>query len=257
MDRIQQQQQQQNGCRKAEDILHVLRDRVAQLPGTRDRNGRPVIVFPARENSTPINSDHIRNILMWIWDIISVFVLQEHFPAEVHAVLIIKPDKFWEKHKTSVSTGKYKFDVQMISVDGLTRYIDPSQLTRDLGGSLFYDHDEWLETRMVKFHSENCFESFREEMKNGEMPVDVATAERATTAHIAMKKKIVGAPIEYIQNEVERIRQRISGSSGATPDDGYSSSSGMPIANPDLAAALPNLSSLISSLRNSKYFFAK
>ncbi|VDN43285.1 unnamed protein product [Gongylonema pulchrum] len=174
MERIQQQQQQ-NGCRKAEDILHVLRDRVAQLPGTRDRNGRPVIVFPARENSTPINSDHIRNILMYLHD--------EHFPAEVHAVLIIKPDKFWEKHKTSVSTGKYKFDVQMISVDGLTRYIDPSQLTRDLGGS---------------------FESFREEMKNGEMPVDVATAERATTAHIAMKKKIVGAPIEYIQNEVER-----------------------------------------------------
>lgn len=76
---------------------------------------------------------------------------QEHFPAVVHVVLIIKPDNFWEKHKTSVSSGKYKFEVQMISVDGLMRYIEPAQLTRDLGGTLFYDHDEWLETRLVSF----------------------------------------------------------------------------------------------------------
>ncbi|MFH4983205.1 hypothetical protein AB6A40_009914 [Gnathostoma spinigerum] len=53
-------------CRKAEDILHVLRDRVAQLPGSRDRNGRPVIVFPARESSAAINPDHLRNILLYL-----------------------------------------------------------------------------------------------------------------------------------------------------------------------------------------------
>lgn len=55
-----------DGCRKAEDILHVLRDRVAQLPGTRDRKGRPVIVFPARESSSSMNPDHIRNILLYL-----------------------------------------------------------------------------------------------------------------------------------------------------------------------------------------------
>lgn len=49
------------------------------------------------------------------------------------------------------------------------------------------------------------FENFREEMKNGEMPIDVATAERATTAHIALKKKILGAPIDYIETEVEKV----------------------------------------------------
>lgn len=55
-----------DGCPKAEDILHVLRDRVALLPGTRDRNGRAVIIFPARENTAPINSDYIRNILIYL-----------------------------------------------------------------------------------------------------------------------------------------------------------------------------------------------
>lgn len=77
-------------------------------------------------------------------------------------VFIIKPDNFWEKHKTSVATGKYKFDIQMISVDNLIKYIDINQilkyffkifflkfLFREFGGSLFYDHDEWLEIRVV------------------------------------------------------------------------------------------------------------
>lgn len=49
------------------------------------------------------------------------------------------------------------------------------------------------------------FENFREEIKNGEMPFDVATAERATAAHVSLKKKIFGAPIERIQQDVERV----------------------------------------------------
>uniref|UniRef100_A0A9J2P1L7 DH domain-containing protein n=1 Tax=Ascaris lumbricoides TaxID=6252 RepID=A0A9J2P1L7_ASCLU len=252
------------GCRKAEDILHVLRDRVAQLPGTRDRKGRPVIVFPARESSSPINPDHIRNILLYLhavtadefkehgfvividmrkgttWNNVKPILkcIQEHFPAVVHVVLIIKPDNFWEKHKTSVSSGKYKFEVQMISVDGLMRYIEPAQLTRDLGGTLFYDHDD--------------FETYRDEMKNGELPVDVVTAERSTTAHVALKKKLLAAPIEMLQAEAQRIHQRIAGSGGVTPDDGYNSSSGAASTNPDLAAALPHLAALVESLRSSK-----
>ncbi|VDO25930.1 unnamed protein product, partial [Onchocerca flexuosa] len=274
-----------DGCPKAEDILHVLRDRVALLPGTRDRNGRAVIMFPARENTAPINPDYIRNILIYLhavtadnykdrgftiiidmrkgttWNNVKPILkcIQEHFPAEVHAVLIIKPDKFWEKHKTSVSSGKYKFDIQMISVEGLMRYVDSSQLTRDLGGSLFYDHDEWLEMRMElerliwqTIDVMHNFENFREEIKNGEMPIDVTTAEHATAAHVVLKKKILGAPIERIQHDVERVQQRILGSTDGTANDSCYSSNGMLVTNPDLAAALPHLASLINSLRTSK-----
>ncbi|VDO10930.1 unnamed protein product [Brugia timori] len=67
-----------DGCPKAEDILHVLRDRVALLPGARDRNGRAVIIFPARENTTPINPDHIRNILIYL-HAVTALVLAEIF----------------------------------------------------------------------------------------------------------------------------------------------------------------------------------
>lgn len=36
----------------------------------------------------------------------------------------------------------------LVSVEGLSRLIDPSQLTSDLGGSLEYDHVEWTELRL-------------------------------------------------------------------------------------------------------------
>lgn len=35
-----------------------------------------------------------------------------------------------------------------MSVEGLSRLVDPSQLTSDLGGSLEYDHVEWTELRL-------------------------------------------------------------------------------------------------------------
>lgn len=36
----------------------------------------------------------------------------------------------------------------LVSVEGLSKLVDPSQLTDDLEGSLEYDHDEWVELRV-------------------------------------------------------------------------------------------------------------
>lgn len=41
----------------------------------------------------------------------------------------------------------------MISVETLSKYIDPSQLTSDLDGTLAYDHNLWIEVRLVSI----CF----------------------------------------------------------------------------------------------------
>lgn len=39
--------------------------------------------------------------------------------------------------------------VILVSANKLTRYIEPSQLTDDFGGSLDYDHSDWLNKRLV------------------------------------------------------------------------------------------------------------
>lgn len=53
-----------------------------------------------------------------------------------------------------------------------------------------------------------------------------------------------------------QIHQRISGCSTDT-QNGVSASNGVPFINPDLVAAVPHLSSLVDSLRNSKYVNSK
>lgn len=35
----------------------------------------------------------------------------------------------------------------MVSLEGLTKVVDPSQLTADFDGSLDYNHEEWIEVR--------------------------------------------------------------------------------------------------------------
>ena len=35
----------------------------------------------------------------------------------------------------------------MVSLEGLSKVVDPSQLTADFDGSLDYNHEEWIEVR--------------------------------------------------------------------------------------------------------------
>lgn len=49
----------------------------------------------------------------------------------------------------------------MVSLEGLTKVVDPSQLTADFDGSLDYNHEEWIEVsrqreRSDPLHSRAC-----------------------------------------------------------------------------------------------------
>ena len=55
--------------RRGEDILHVLNERVALLPGSRDRSNCPVIFVPARDVNAQISPDNLRNLFLYLHDI--------------------------------------------------------------------------------------------------------------------------------------------------------------------------------------------
>jgi len=40
----------------------------------------------------------------------------------VHIVYMIKPEKFWEKHKTNMGSSKYTFEVSDWSLQTITPY---------------------------------------------------------------------------------------------------------------------------------------
>ena len=42
-----------------------------------------------------------------------LWCFQECFPQHIHTAFLIKPEKFWEKQKTSLGSAKYKFEVSI------------------------------------------------------------------------------------------------------------------------------------------------
>lgn len=67
---------------------------------------------------------------------------------------VIRPAGFFQKAISEVSSklskDEFRFKVIICAqIDELHVFIHPSQLTMDLGGSLFYSHHEWIQQRIV------------------------------------------------------------------------------------------------------------
>lgn len=48
-----------------------------------------------------------------------------------------------------------RLQTTMVSLEGLTKVVDPSQLTADFDGSLDYNHEEWIEVRRQRERSDS------------------------------------------------------------------------------------------------------
>uniref|UniRef100_A0A3B5AUK7 SEC14 and spectrin domain containing 1 n=1 Tax=Stegastes partitus TaxID=144197 RepID=A0A3B5AUK7_9TELE len=168
---------------EATTILPVLKKKLAFLSGGKDRRSGLILTIPLSSDQTsmeelsdtldyllsiPSEKCKARGFTVIVdgrksqWNIVKtvVLMLQNVIPAEVSLVCVVKPDEFWDKKVTHFCFWKEKdrlgFEVILVSANKLTRYIEPCQLTDDFGGSLDYDHSDWLNKRLV-------FEKFTKE----------------------------------------------------------------------------------------------
>ncbi|KAB5586590.1 hypothetical protein PHYPO_G00003450 [Pangasianodon hypophthalmus] len=254
---------------KAIEVLPILKERVAFLSGGRDRRGGPVLTFPARTNHDRIRQEDLRRLIAYLagipseevsrhgftvivdmrgskWDSIKPLlkILQESFPSCIHVALIIKPDNFWQKQRTNFGSSKFEFETIMVSLEGLSKVVDPSQLTADLDGSLDYDHDEWIEVRVA-------FEEFagnvaralarlkelQELVSRRDLPADLEVARCAMDEHSALKKRVARAPTEELEAEGQRLLQRVQ---AGTKTGG------------DVQGLTPKVSALLEELRTAR-----
>eukprot|EP00074_Homo_sapiens_P085597 XP_016860739.1 SEC14 domain and spectrin repeat-containing protein 1 isoform X2 [Homo sapiens] len=168
---------------EASVILPILKKKLAFLSGGKDRRSGLILTIPLCLEQT--NMDELSVTLDYLlsipsekckargftvivdgrksqWNVVKtvVVMLQNVVPAEVSLVCVVKPDEFWDKKVTHFCFWKEKdrlgFEVILVSANKLTRYIEPCQLTEDFGGSLTYDHMDWLNKRLV-------FEKFTKE----------------------------------------------------------------------------------------------
>uniref|UniRef100_A0A8B9LTK4 non-specific serine/threonine protein kinase n=1 Tax=Astyanax mexicanus TaxID=7994 RepID=A0A8B9LTK4_ASTMX len=262
---------------KACDVLPVLREKVAFVSGGRDKRGGPILTFPARSNHDRIKQEDLRKLVTYLstvpsedvckrgftviidmrgskWDLIKPLLktLQEAFPAEICVALIIKPDNFWQKQKTNFGSAKFTFETSMVSVEGLTKLVDPSQLTDDFEGSLEYNHEEWMELRVAleeflgsAVHLLSRLEDLQELLAKKEFPVDVEGSRRLIEEHTQLKKKVMKAPVEELDREGQRLLQCIRSSDGFSGRNCISGSA-------DFQSVVPKIASLLDKLHSTR-----
>uniref|UniRef100_A0A672T374 Kalirin-like n=1 Tax=Sinocyclocheilus grahami TaxID=75366 RepID=A0A672T374_SINGR len=255
---------------KAADVLTVLREKVAFVSGGRDKRGGPILTFPARSNHDRIKQEDLRKLVTYLstvpsedvskrgftvivdmrgskWDLIKPLLktLQESFPAEICVALIIKPDNFWQKQKTNFGSAKFTFEASMVSVEGLTKLVDPSQLTADLEGTLEYDHVEWTELRVSleeftggALHLLSRLEELQEVLSRQELATNAEEARKLLEEHARLRKTMTKAPVDELDHEGQRLLQKIR-------DGGDGRLSG----GADFQSLVPKISALLDKLQ--------
>uniref|UniRef100_A0A674DJ08 non-specific serine/threonine protein kinase n=1 Tax=Salmo trutta TaxID=8032 RepID=A0A674DJ08_SALTR len=260
------------------EVLPILKEKVAFLSGGRDRRGGPVLTFPSRSNHDRIRADDLRSLIAYLagipneeviqhgftvivdmrgskWDSIKSLlkILQESFPCCIHIALIIKPDNFWQKQRTNFGSSKFEFETTMVSLEGLSKVVDPSQLTSDFEGSLEYNHDEWIEVRVAfeEFtghagHMLSRLEEMQEVVARKDFPTDLDGARRMIEEHATLKKKVIKAPIEELDTEGQRLLQRIQSS------ESYRNSNASGVCNADTQGLVPRVATLLDKLHSTR-----
>ncbi|XP_068092702.1 triple functional domain protein isoform X2 [Hyperolius riggenbachi] len=268
---------QRNDGLKAVEILPILKEKVAYLSGGRDKRGGPILTFPARTNHDRIRQDDLRRLISYLacipseevckrgftvivdmrgskWDSIKPLlkILQESFPCCIHVALIIKPDNFWQKQRTNFGSSKFEFETSMVSLEGLTKVVDPSQLTPEFDGCLEYNHEEWIEIRVAfedfisnATHMLSRLDELQEMLAIKELPQDLDGARGMIEAHSQLKKRVTKAPIEDLDSEGQKLLQRIQNSESFPKKN---SSSG----NADLQNFLPKVSTMLDRLHSTR-----
>lgn len=140
----------------------------------------------------------------------------------------------------------------MVSVEGLAKLVDPSQLTEEFEGSLDYNHDEWIELRVSleeffnsAIHLLSRLEDLQEMLARKEFPVDVEGSRRLIDEHTQLKKKVIKAPVEELDHEGQRLLQCIRCS------DGFSGRNCIP-GSADFQSLVPKITSLLDKLHSTR-----
>lgn len=230
------------------DVLPLLRERIAFWSGGVDKNGRPILTFPCTFNPDVTKYEDLLRLLEYLsqalshdaanggitvlldmrrskWDTAKPVLkcLQDACPTLVHTVYIIKPESFWEKHKASVGSSKYAFETVMISLDNLAKYIDADQLTEDLNGTLRYDNQEWIESRLMLENLSNkaselltTFRQLAYQLQRFEPPPDVVSARASLEHHSRLRKLVSNTSTEELFNDAKRMQVRLEAGRSAT-----------------------------------------
>ncbi|XP_031413557.1 guanine nucleotide exchange factor DBS isoform X2 [Meleagris gallopavo] len=213
----------------AADIHDQLKKQFAYLSGGRGGDGCPVITFPDYPAFSEIPEKEFQNVLTYLtsipslrdagigfilvidrrqdkWTSVKASILRiaASFPGNLQLVLVLRPTGLFHRALSDIAfkfnKDEFKMKVPIImlgSVSELQGYIDKTQLTEDLGGTLDYCHNRWLSRRTaiegfaqkVK-QTAQILQSFGTELAETELPNDVQSTSSLLAVHTEKKDKM-------------------------------------------------------------------
>ncbi|XP_078063171.1 guanine nucleotide exchange factor DBS [Mustelus asterias] len=206
----------------AVDIVEQLQKQFAILSGGRSGDGAPIITFPEHMAFGDLSEEDFLNVVTYLtsipsldaasigfiiiidrrrdkWSAIkaSLMRIAGAFPGNLQLVFVLRPSRFIQRTIADIGIrlqrDDFKMKVPIImlnTIADLHRYIEKSQLTRDLGGTLEYCHSQWIHHRtaienfaMTVKTTAQLLQSFGTELAETELPNDVQSTKLLLTTH--------------------------------------------------------------------------
>ncbi|KAK4316257.1 hypothetical protein Pmani_012565 [Petrolisthes manimaculis] len=171
---------EEGGCAlSVRDVSELLHAQYAIITGGKSREGCPILTFPDRGNFAQLGDEEYRKLIIYLtsvpslqdadmgfvlvidrrndkWNSVKTVLLKisGFFPGLITVAYVLRPAGFFQKAISEVSNkifrDEFKFRVVVCNcVADLHEYIDKNQLTEDLDGCIPYNHDEWIQQRVV------------------------------------------------------------------------------------------------------------
>nr|CAH7726390.1 unnamed protein product [Callosobruchus chinensis] len=200
------------------DVLELLQQEYAIISGGKSKEGCPIITFPDKSNFEMLSDTEYQRLMLYLtsvpsrndkWNSVKAVLLKisVYFPGLVHVVYVLRPASFIQKALSEVSNKLFKdeFKFRMIvlsTTEELHKYVSVQQLTPDLGGSLPYNHEDWIQQRIeletfsaIAQQISNSLDDFTKTIEEGELPNDVDSTQQLLDKHTLiysdLKKEIL------------------------------------------------------------------
>nr|XP_021530177.1 probable guanine nucleotide exchange factor MCF2L2 isoform X4 [Aotus nancymaae] len=213
----------------AVEIIEQLHRQFAILSGGRGEDGAPIITFPEFSGFKHIPDEDFLNVMTYLTSIPSVeaasigFVvvidrrrdkwssvkasltrIAVAFPGNLQLIFILRPSRLIQRTFTDIGIKYYRNEfktkvpiILLNSVSDLHDYIDKSQLTRELGGTLEYRHSQWVNHRtaienfaLTLKTTVQMLQTFGASLGTTELPRSMLSTEDLLMSHTRQRDKL-------------------------------------------------------------------
>eukprot|EP00106_Octopus_bimaculoides_P006196 XP_014773638.1 PREDICTED: guanine nucleotide exchange factor DBS-like isoform X15 [Octopus bimaculoides] len=238
------------------DVAEVLQSKYAFITGGKARNGAPILTFPDVPGIPEITDEQYKKVMIYLctipaklrlyevekgfviildkrndgWGTVKSILLKlsAFFPTHIQVVFLLQPHGFLQRaladFRSKFVKEELEFKVVMCNnQEELHEHIDPSQLTKDLGGEIEYDHKEWIEQRAAseKFSTNvsditHSLDQLAARYEETEIPNDVTGTEALIREHIQGRKELLD-DLNSTTNHGEILLNCVKGNSQEIP----------------------------------------